>query len=53
MVQRAKGRGFDQLRDINIERNVNKYAEGSVLVSYGDTRVICTGRERKARRAYC
>ncbi|HAK53233.1 MAG TPA: ribonuclease PH [Gammaproteobacteria bacterium] len=42
MVQRAKGRGFDQLRDINIERNVNKYAEGSVLVNYGDTRVICT-----------
>ena len=42
MVQRAKGRSFDQLRDITIERNINKYAEGSVLVSFGDTRVICT-----------
>ncbi|MBC79966.1 MAG: ribonuclease PH [Gammaproteobacteria bacterium] len=39
---RAKGRSFDQLRDITIERNINKYAEGSVLVSFGDTRVICT-----------
>ena len=42
MVGRAKGRSFDQLRDITIERNINKYAEGSVLVSFGDTRVICT-----------
>ena len=42
MVRRAKGRSFDQLRDITIERNINKYAEGSVLVSFGDTRVICT-----------
>ena len=42
MMQRAKGRSFDQLRDITIERNINKYAEGSVLVSFGDTRVICT-----------
>ena len=41
-MQRAKGRSFDQLRDITIERNINKYAEGSVLVSFGDTRVICT-----------
>lgn len=31
-----------QLRDINIETGINKYAEGSVLVSFGDTRVICT-----------
>lgn len=31
-----------QLRDITIETGINKYAEGSVLVSFGDTKVICT-----------
>ncbi len=32
----------DQLRDIKIERQYTKHAEGSVLVAYGDTKVICT-----------
>ncbi len=31
-----------QLRSVEIERNYTKYAEGSVLISTGDTRVICT-----------
>lgn len=31
-----------QLRDLKIETNVNKYAEGSVLISLGDTKVFCT-----------
>ncbi|MAI41289.1 MAG: ribonuclease PH [Candidatus Azotimanducaceae bacterium] len=42
MSQRVNGRDLDQLRHISIERNVNKYAEGSALVSFGDTRIICT-----------
>ena len=42
MAQRANSRNLDQLREISIERGVNKHAEGSVLVSFGDTRVICT-----------
>ena len=42
MAQRANRRNLDQLREISIERGVNKHAEGSVLVSFGDTRVICT-----------
>ena len=38
---RNKDRDHNQLRDISIESNVNMYAEGSVLVSFGNTRVIC------------
>lgn len=39
---RLDGRQFDQLRIVKIERNYIKHAEGSVLISVGDTRVICT-----------
>jgi len=39
---RPSGRRFDQLRDINITRHYTKHAEGSVLVEFGDTKVICT-----------
>jgi ribonuclease PH len=35
-------RGNDQLRPVRITRNYIKYAEGSVLIEVGDTRVICT-----------
>ena len=40
--QRPSGRAFDQLRDVRIERQFTKHAEGSVLISFGDTRVLCT-----------
>ncbi|CDF59454.1 ribonuclease PH [Thermobrachium celere] len=39
---RIDGRGFNELRPIKITRNYTKYAEGSVLVEFGDTKVICT-----------
>lgn len=39
---RPSGRSLDQLRDIKITRNFTKHAEGSVLVEFGDTKVICT-----------
>ncbi|MEM6985811.1 MAG: ribonuclease PH [Pseudomonadota bacterium] len=39
---RPSGRAADQLRDVNFERHVNCHAEGSVLVSFGRTKVICT-----------
>ena len=39
---RTDGRGADRLRKISITRNFIKHAEGSVLVEFGDTRVICT-----------
>lgn len=38
---RPSGRTPDQLRPVNIERHYTKYAEGSVLVSFGDTKVLC------------
>ncbi len=39
---RPSGRSFDQTRSITITRNYTKHAEGSVLVEFGDTKVICT-----------
>lgn len=38
---RFDGRKFDQMRPVNIIRNYTKYAEGSVYIEVGDTRVIC------------
>ena len=40
-MSRPSGRAADQLRPISIERNFTCHAEGSVLVSFGNTRVIC------------
>jgi ribonuclease PH len=40
--QRPSGRQPNALRDIRITRHFTKHAEGSVLVEFGDTRVICT-----------
>ena len=42
MTKRPDGRANDQLRPISIERHYTKYAEGSVLICVGDTKVICT-----------
>ena len=39
---RPSGRRPDELRPIQITRNFTKHAEGSVLVCFGDTQVICT-----------
>ena len=39
---RRDGRRPDQLRPLVLERGWVKHAEGSVLVSLGDTRVLCT-----------
>jgi ribonuclease PH len=41
-VSRPSGRAADQLRPIEFQRNFTRHAEGSVLVSFGDTRVLCT-----------
>ena len=41
-VSRPSGRAPDQLREVRIERQFTKHAEGSVLISFGDTRVLCT-----------
>ena len=39
---RPSGRAPDQMRAVRIERQFTKHAEGSVLISFGDTRVLCT-----------
>ncbi len=39
---RPSGRKPDQLRAVRITRNYTRHAEGSVLVEFGDTRVLCT-----------
>lgn len=39
---RPSGRASDQMRDVTIERGVAPQAEGSCLVSFGRTRVLCT-----------
>ena len=39
---RPSGRKPDQLRQIDLETGVSKYAEGSCLASFGDTKVLCT-----------
>ncbi|MDP1540259.1 MAG: ribonuclease PH [Moraxellaceae bacterium] len=39
---RASGRQANQLRPITFTRNFTRHAEGSVLVCFGDTRVLCT-----------
>ncbi len=41
-MKRPSGRTAEQLRTVRITRNYTKHAEGSVLVEFGDTKVICT-----------
>ncbi len=39
---RHDGRGLDKLRKIKITRNYLKYAEGSCLIEFGETKVVCS-----------
>lgn len=39
---RPSGRKADEMRAISFERNISKHAEGSCLVKFGDTHVMCT-----------
>jgi ribonuclease PH len=39
---RPSGRAFDQLRPVSFDLDFNKHAEGSCLVRFGDTHVLCT-----------
>ena len=42
MSVRPSGRAPDELRALGFDRSFTRHAEGSVLVSFGDTRVLCT-----------
>ena len=39
---RPSGRDTDEMRAIRLTRNFTRHAEGSVLVEFGDTKVLCT-----------
>jgi ribonuclease PH len=41
-AQRSAGRAADALRPVRITRHYTRYAEGSVLVEFGETKVLCT-----------
>jgi ribonuclease PH len=41
-TERPSGRAPDELRAVSFERGYTRHAAGSVLVSFGDTRVLCT-----------
>lgn len=41
-AQRPSGRATNQLRQVEIIRHYTKHAEGSVLIKFGDTHVLCT-----------
>ncbi len=41
-MTRPNNRAVDELRPVSIQRQFTKHAEGSVLVSFGDTQVLCT-----------
>jgi ribonuclease PH len=41
-TMRPSNRQADEMRSITITRNYTKHAEGSVLIEFGDTKVICT-----------
>lgn len=39
---RPSGRSFNEMRPVTIERGFTKHAEGSCLIKFGDTHVLCT-----------
>jgi ribonuclease PH len=41
-MARPSGRAADELRRVSFERRFAKHAEGSVLIEFGDTQVLCT-----------
>jgi len=47
-MARQDGRGPDELREIKITKNYIKFAEGSCLIEFGNTKVICTASLEEA-----
>ncbi len=44
---RPSGRGFDELRSITFDLHYSKHAEGSAMVKFGETHVLCTASVEK------
>ncbi|MCB1658815.1 MAG: hypothetical protein KDI39_11370, partial [Pseudomonadales bacterium] len=42
VFRRGNGRNPDELRTVKITRHFTKHAEGSVLIEFGETKVLCT-----------
>jgi len=42
ITERPSGRAFDEMRSVILETGFSKHAEGSCLVKFGDTHVLCT-----------
>lgn len=42
MTNRSSKRNCDEIREINLKTNINSYAEGSCLITCGNTQIICT-----------
>ncbi len=42
MIIRSSKRDYAETREISIETNVNCHAEGSCLISFGQTKLLCT-----------
>ena len=42
IISRPSGRAPEQLREVRIQRGYTRHAEGSVLISFGQTQVLCT-----------
>ena len=41
-MKRIDGRAYDQLRRVTVQKNYLKHAEGSCLIAFGETRVVCS-----------
>ena len=41
-IVRAAGRAAEAMRPVTIQRGYTRHADGSVLVSFGDTKVLCS-----------
>ena len=48
---RTQNRAVNELRPVKLTRNFTVHAEGSVLVEFGDTRVLCTASVEETRAA--
>lgn len=46
-LKRSYDRRFDEMRPVSFERGYTRHGEGSVLVSFGDTKVLCTASVEK------
>lgn len=50
---RNDGRQFLQLRPITLTRHFTRYAEGSVLVEFGETKVLCNATIEESVPPFC